>query len=97
MTEIHLENIDCMLGMARYPDKYFELACVDVPYGIDVNMNMGVRAGERRKHERKSWDKKRPDKEYFQQLYRVSKNQVIWGANNFTSHIESTPAWIFLG
>lgn len=84
-----------MEAMKQMPDKAFDLAIVDPPYGIDVNMNMGVRAGERRKHERKEWDKKRPDAEYFEQLFRVSKNQIIWGANNLTPHIKPTPAWIF--
>lgn len=78
-----VENIDCMEGMKRYPDKYFELAIVDPPYGIDVNMNMGRRKGMGKKHKVKGWDISTPDDNYFDELFRVSKNQIIWGANNF--------------
>lgn len=75
------------------PDKAFDLAIVDPPYGINVNMNMGVRKNERRKHDSKKWDKNTPPKEYFTELFRVSKNQIIWGANNFELPISS--GWIF--
>jgi site-specific DNA-methyltransferase (adenine-specific) len=84
-----------MALMARYPDKYFELAIVDPPYGINVNMNMGVRKGEKRKHSQKKWDTNAPDKEYFQELFRVSKNQIIWGANNFIDNLSNKTGWVF--
>ncbi len=83
-------NEDCMTVMARYPDKYFDLAIVDPPYGIDLaNMNMG--AGNKPKHcnnkrrgfTAKDWDKNPPESEYFVELKRVSKNQIIWGGNYF--------------
>jgi site-specific DNA-methyltransferase (adenine-specific) len=93
--KIELTNEDNMILMARYPDNYFELAIVDPPYGINVNMNMGVRSGEKRKHKNKKWDKSSPTKEYFDQLKRVSKNQIIWGANNFTNFIEPSYEWIY--
>jgi site-specific DNA-methyltransferase (adenine-specific) len=71
-------NQDCMIGMAKYPDKYFDLAVVDPPYR-DTNQPT--------KDMRKSGSMKslegRPQKEYFNELSRVSKNQIIWGANNF--------------
>ena len=66
--------------MARYPDNYFELAIVDPPYGIDINSSgrLGHYGGKGKK-----WDSSTPDDEYFFQLFRVSKNQVIWGGNYF--------------
>jgi site-specific DNA-methyltransferase (adenine-specific) len=79
-----------MEGMAQYPDKYFELAVVDPPYGIDIaNMNMGIGKSKKaskiqnRKWKPKSWDTKIPDSVYFDELKRVSKNQIIWGGNYF--------------
>lgn len=81
--------------MARYEDNHFDLAIVDPPYGIDVNMNMGVRKGEKRKHKSKGWDKEAPTKEYFKELKRVSKNQIIWGANNFIEHLNSSSGWVY--
>lgn len=74
--------MDCMEGMKQFPDKYFELAIVDPPYGINVNqMNMGGRSTV--KPTDKKWDNKIPDKEYFDELFRVSKEQIIWGGNYF--------------
>lgn len=76
-------NEDCMAVMARYPDKYFDLAVVDPPYGIDINMNMGRKKGKRKKHDDKHWDNATPNDKYFKELFRVSKNQIIWGGNYF--------------
>ena len=76
-----ITNEDNMLLMARYPDNYFDLAIVDPPYGIDRNgMNMGNSVFNK---DDKKWDKNTPDKEYFDELFRVSKNQIIWGGNYF--------------
>ena len=71
---------DCMVGMARYPDKYFDLAIVDPPYGIDINKSgrVGHYGGKG-----KTWDSNTPDEAYFEELFRVSKEQIIWGANYF--------------
>ena len=76
--------------MARYPDKYFDLAIVDPPYGINLaNMNMGLgntpKASKvkNRKWKAKDWDNSIPSDEYFKELFRVSKNQIIWGGNYF--------------
>lgn len=80
---IELYNEDNMTLMARYPDKYFDLALVDPEYGFGVNMNMGRRKGKAKKHVDKDWDKQPPKQEYFQELFRVSKNQIIWGGNYF--------------
>lgn len=77
-------NMDCMEGMKEFPDKYFELAIVDPPYGISINHNMGRRKGDRRSNYKKvTWDNEPPTAEYFSELFRVSKNQIIWGANYF--------------
>lgn len=74
-------NEDCMALMARYPDKYFDLAVVDPPYGIDRNgMNMGNSVFNT---DNKKWDKETPTKDYFKELFRVTKNQIIWGGNYF--------------
>ena len=70
---------DNMELMARYPDKHFDLAIVDPPYGISINMNMGLRKGKKKNHTVKKWDDATPTQEYFDELKRVSKNQIIWG------------------
>jgi len=78
-------NMDCMEGMAQIPDKYFELAIVDPPYGININHNIGRRKGDKSSDYKKVvWDKGIPTKEYFNELFRVSQNQIIWGANYFS-------------
>lgn len=79
-------NEDCMTGMARYPDKHFDLAIVDPPYGVNINMNMGLRKGRRLNHERKAWDDQTPDDAYFNELFRVSSFQIIWGGITSCSH-----------
>jgi len=71
-------NEDNMLMMARYPDDYFELAIVDPPYGIGISKNP-----VRQQHKKKEWDNNIPTEEYFIELFRVSKNQIIWGGNYF--------------
>lgn len=78
-----ITNEDCMDLMARYEDNYFDLAIVDPPYGIDVNMNAGLRKGQKKRYKVKDWDKGIPSPEYFTQLQRVSKNQIVWGCNYF--------------
>jgi site-specific DNA-methyltransferase (adenine-specific) len=71
-------NCDCMELMAKYPDGYFELAIVDPPYGIGISKNP-----VRKKHKKKSWDNNIPEDRYFKELFRVSKNQIIFGGNYF--------------
>jgi site-specific DNA-methyltransferase (adenine-specific) len=85
-----------MEGMKRYPDKYFELAIVDPPYGIGANKekphngwkDWGI----------KEWDNKPPNLVYFTQLQRVSKNMIIWGANHFIKEfpldMQNSPCWL---
>ncbi len=76
--------------MARYPDKYFDLAVVDPPYGIgeDGGSNHSrSKIAKSKIYTPKNWDKEPPNKMYFDELIRVSKNQIIWGANHFISRI----------
>jgi site-specific DNA-methyltransferase (adenine-specific) len=75
---IEITNEDNMELMARYPDKYFDLAIVDPPYGIGISSNP-----VRQQHKKKNWDCAIPNKNYFDELFRVSKNQIIWGGNYF--------------
>ena len=89
-AEINLYNEDCLQAMKAMQDKQFDLAIVDPPYGIDLaNMNMGAGKSkkaskiENRKWKPKDWDKNTPTKEYFDELFRVSKNQIVWGGNYF--------------
>ena len=87
-TMIELLNCDCMEYMATVPDKYFDLAIVDPPYGINVAKTGkvgGNNAGRVKDYGAKEWDKQPPNDEYFRQLFRVSKNQIVWGANHFIS------------
>ena len=79
-------NEDCMLMMARYPDNYFELAIVDPPYGIGYSGRDGQKSIKY--NNKKNWDDIQPSLEYFNELKRVSKNQIIWGANYFTDFIK---------
>jgi site-specific DNA-methyltransferase (adenine-specific) len=90
-------NEDCMELMSRFPDKYFELAIVDPPYGINVNMNAGRKTTTKsKKRTLKKWDNKTPDENYFAELFRVSKNQIIWGANHLIDKIKiNSQGWIF--
>jgi site-specific DNA-methyltransferase (adenine-specific) len=96
---ITITNEDNMLLMARYPDNYFDLAIVDPPYGIGIDgqkksINKNPKHN-RKLHTQKNWDNSIPNKEYFNELKRVSKNQIIWGANYFTEYLKPTKAWIF--
>jgi site-specific DNA-methyltransferase (adenine-specific) len=80
--KLKLTNEDNMELMARYPDNYFDLAIVDPPYGINAGkMTMG--SGKHKFKQGKDWDNAIPNDEYFKELFRVSKNQIIWGGNYF--------------
>jgi site-specific DNA-methyltransferase (adenine-specific) len=89
-------NMDCMDGMKQYPDKYFDLSIVDPPYGIGVNHNMGRRKGDKSSDYKPAyWDKEAPSKDYFIELFRVSKDQIIWGANHFISRMpKDSSCWL---
>lgn len=94
ISEVH--NEDCMIGMARYPDKWFDLAVTDPPYGIGVNHNMGRRKGDKPSDYKPAvWDSVAPPVEYFNELFRISKDQIIWGANHFIDRMPlNSPCWI---
>jgi site-specific DNA-methyltransferase (adenine-specific) len=87
---------DCMIAMKDMPDKAFDLAIVDPPYGISVNHSLGRRAGDRPSLFKPCrWDCSPPSKEYFNELFRVSQNQIIWGANHFMDLIcRRSPCWV---
>ena len=96
MPEIKIIHGDCMEYMATLKDKAFELAIVDPPYGIKVNHNMGRRSGDISSDYKKvEWDDEPPTKEYFKELFRISQNQIVWGANHFMDLISRrSPCWI---
>lgn len=75
---IEITNENNLDLMKRYSDKYFDLAIVDPPYGIGISKNP-----VRQMHKKKDWDNEIPSKQYFDELFRVSKNQIIWGGNYF--------------
>jgi len=90
-------NIDCMVGMAEYPDKYFDLAVVDPPYGIErfkkVTNKPTIKDVHAKRFQRmESVNNEKPSNVYWKELFRISKNQIIWGANNF----ELPPSEYFL-
>ena len=92
---IQITNEDNMELMARYPDKYFDLAIVDPPYGLGERL--AERGGKHKNNKSailyknsSQWDNKIPNKEYFDQVFRVSKNQIIWGANYYLEFLPST-------
>jgi site-specific DNA-methyltransferase (adenine-specific) len=92
---IELLNIDCMEYMRGLPDKAFDLAIVDPPYGI---LNKTKRGGQRSPHKYKvrseGWDYK-PNADYWEELFRVSNNQIVCGGNYFTDYLFPNNAWIF--
>ena len=90
---INITNEDNMELMSRYEDNHFDLAIVDPPYGIKAsNMTMG--SGKHNFDKTKKWDDNIPKKEYFEELFRVSKNQIIWGGNYFTEYLKPSPHWL---
>lgn len=84
MNKLHLA--DCMDGMKQFPDKYFDLAIVDPPYGFGQSVNF--------RFDKIYDNEKPPTKEYFDELFRVSKDQIIWGGNYFTFALEPRLAWL---
>jgi site-specific DNA-methyltransferase (adenine-specific) len=95
--KIEITNEDNMALMARYPDNYFDLAIVDPPYGIkrDGSIKTTSKHGGRKAHKFKGWDNETPNEKYFNELFRVSKNQIVWGANYFTKYLPKSMGWLF--
>ena len=97
-------NIDCMEAMSQMKDNEYDLAIVDPPYGIGMDNqkvrtkpdrpNTYLRKGETQ-YKNSEWDNAPPRKKYFTDLFRVSKNQIIWGANYFTQNIPNGRGWIY--
>ena len=93
---IQITQEDNMELMARYPDNHFDLAIVDPPYGIgaDKAQNAGGEKFGYKKYKDSDWDGEIPSAEYFNELRRVSKNQIIWGGNYMTEHLPPSMGWI---
>ena len=103
---ITLYNDDCMNVMKTFKDKQFDLAIVDPPYGIGASADSRVGGsytvnlgGVKKKvaakaYTPKDWDFSKPTLEYWNELKRVSKNQIVWGGNYFASNLEDTPCWL---
>jgi len=100
-SEVYLE--DCVKALKRFNDKHFDLAIVDPPYGINFDGNTTVKGkggkantfSNKQHHDKKGWDNERPSAEYFDELQRVSKNQIVWGGNYFADLLPPKKGWIF--
>ena len=98
--KIELLNMDCLLYMKQCEDKQFDLAIVDPPYGLGIhkmNYTQSTKGGVAKRRDYSSvtdWDSVIPTKEYFDELQRISKNQIIWGGNYFTEILQPTKGWI---
>jgi site-specific DNA-methyltransferase (adenine-specific) len=101
--KITITNEDNMELMSRYPDNYFDLAIVDPPYGIGFDGHdqiIGKKGNDKgfsskKLYDIKEWDKVRPNILYFNELKRISKNQIIWGGNYFSDLLYPTNGWIY--
>lgn len=95
---VNIYNMDCMEAMSTMETGKYELAIVDPPYGIKrhgQSLTICKNPKHNRKHHpNKSWDKKPPSKKYFEELFRVSKHQIIWGANYYPQYLFSSMGWI---
>ena len=87
--KITITNEDCMDLLRRTPDNFYDLAICDPPYGIGISNNP-----VRQKHNKKTWDDSIPNEEYFKELFRVSKNQIIWGGNYFIDYLSNSQGFI---
>ena len=99
MLDFGYYNMDCVEGMKQFPDKYFDLAIVDPPYGIGENGSKNHTRGSLAKAKNykafAGGDVQPPNEEYFEELFRISKNQIIFGANHFISRMPyDSSCWI---
>ncbi len=95
---MEITNEDNMQLMSRYPDKYFDLAIVDPPYGIGAggtNFKNGTSKNKTIDFRDEDWDKKIPPAEYWNELFRVSENQIVWGGNYMTEYLPPKSCWLF--
>ncbi len=87
--------MDCMEYLRTLPDNFADLALVDPPYGIGAAKQIDLgNSNKKVKHKTKDWDNAIPTAEYFTELFRVSKNQIIWGGNYFIEHLKNTRCFI---
>lgn len=90
---------DSLEAMKSMPDNSFDIAIVDPPYGINISNAGGYYhvkgKGQTNPHTKKDWDKSIPPPEYFDELRRVSKHQILWGGNYFTEYLKPSRCWIF--
>jgi site-specific DNA-methyltransferase (adenine-specific) len=92
-NKVYLE--DCIEALKRFSDGYFDIAVVDPPYGIGAN-KMQLGNGKRKIYRGEAdWDNAIPTAEYWAELFRVSKNQIVWGGNYMTEYLKPTSAWLF--
>lgn len=94
---IKITNEDNMDLMSRYDDNHFDLAIVDPPYGINISKTGNVGGGKLAKvkdYGKKEWDNNIPNKSYFEELKRISKNQIIFGGNYMIEHLKNTPCFL---
>jgi len=99
MLEPGFYNMDCMEGMKQFPDKFFDIAIVDPPYGGVTQggyMRNQISGGvaQNKVYHLAIWGCKAPTAEYFAELIRVSKNQVIWGGNYYANMLPNSQCWI---
>ncbi len=90
-------NMDCMEYMRQFPDKHFQLSIVDPPYGIGIDVAMNANKGKQgfKLYKETNWDSAIPTAEYWNELFRVSKNQIVWGGNYFIEQInKNSQGWI---
>ena len=87
--KITITNEDCMDLLRRTPDNFYDISICDPPYGIGISNNP-----VRQKHNKKTWDDSMPNEEYFKELFRVSKNQIIWGGNYFIDYLSNSQGFI---
>jgi len=95
IKNVKLYNCDNMDFMREIPDKHYDLAVVDPPYGIGAGKGVGVTRGKENQYTVKEWDSKIPDKSYFDELFRISKNQIVCGGNYFANMLPNSRGWIY--
>ncbi len=96
LGNITLYNCDCMEILKQTPNNYYSLCIVDPPYGININVSMGRRKGDKKSnyHKFAGEDNGIPNEEYFKELFRVSENQIIWGGNYMTDFLYPSSCWL---
>ena len=92
--KISIYNCDCMELLKQTPDNYYSLSLVDPPYGIGAENHAGKKENGWNQFDIKQWDSSIPSEEYFNELFRVSKNQVIWGGNYMTEFLKPSMGWV---